>query len=64
MRGNVVQQNKAYRIHVLGALQQLQQLDGRAVISPAQAGAVLSADVMRAAATQWHSDTGVLSCGL
>jgi hypothetical protein len=54
-----VQQNKAYQMHVLSDLQQLQQLDGQAVTSPGQTAAVLSADFMRAGATLWHSDTGM-----
>ncbi|WIA10534.1 hypothetical protein OEZ85_010722 [Tetradesmus obliquus] len=58
LRGNAVQQNKAYQMHVLSDLLQLQQLDGQAVTNPGQPEAVLSADTIRAGATLWHSDTG------
>lgn len=59
-----MQQNKAYQMHVLSDLLQLQQLDGQAVTNPGQPGAVLSADTIRAGATLWHSDTGMLACCL
>jgi hypothetical protein len=54
-----VQQNKAYRLHVQSDLQQLQQLDCHPVTSSGPAAAVLSPDLLRGGATQWHSDTGV-----
>jgi hypothetical protein len=59
LTGNPVQQNKAYRLHVQGELQQLQQLDRQAMASSGQAAAVLSSDLLKDGATQWHSQTGV-----
>jgi hypothetical protein len=59
LTGNPVQQNKAYRLHVQSELQQLEQLDRQAVTSCSPAAAVLTPDLLRAGATQWHSQKGV-----
>lgn len=58
LTGNPVQQSKAYQLNICSALSQLQRLDGQVLCRPGSTDGTLLPAVMRAGASQWHSDTG------
>lgn len=60
---NMVQQHKAYHLHLTRTLHQLAQLDGMPIKHEHHQGGAPDATLLTCGTTQWHSESGRLFAG-